>query len=87
MEEPKTLFLKCKCHGHGIELAKYNDEDDVWFSFWHNGFDMDTIWNRIKFACKFLWNGKIVVDDFVFSDYDCGELIDYLNDILGNNKF
>jgi len=85
-ENPRSLFLKCMCHGHAIELTKYNDDKYIYLSFWKCGFETDTLWERIKIIWRLLKNGRVAIDDFVFDEYDCGELIDYLNDILENNK-
>jgi hypothetical protein len=83
MDEPKKLFIKCNCHAHGIELEKYDDEDEIWISFWHNGFyNNNTLWNRIKFAWKILKDGKVSIDDFSFTVNDCKKMVEYLKELI-----
>lgn len=82
MSKPKSLFLKCACHTHAFELKKYDDENDIWITFWHSGFyNHNTLWERIKFAWHILCSGRIAVDDFTINKDDCERLIKYLEEI------
>jgi hypothetical protein len=85
--EPKELLLKCQCFSHGIELSKYDDDEDILISFWHYGFyNLDTMWNRIKSAWQILKRGRVSLNDFDLSKDDCKKLIEYLQEIYKEDK-
>ena len=85
--EPKELLLKCQCFSHGIELSKYDDDEDILISFWYYGFyNLDTMWNRIKSAWQMLRKRKVLYNDFDLSKEDSKKLINYLQEIYKEDK-
>lgn len=81
-EQHQEMFM-CECHGESIMVSKYTDEEEVYFSFWGQGFNPKYFsWlMRIKLCWKILTGGNPYIDEVILSKDNTKSLCKYLNKI------
>ena len=75
-------FIKCSCHGEGMLLAKFDDEEELYVSFWREGINPVklTWWMRLKLCYLALFKGNYYDDQLILSKESAKELGEWINE-------
>ena len=76
----KEKFIKCSCHGEGMLLTKFDDEEEIYVSFWREGINPVklTWWMRLKLCWMALTKGNYYDDQVILSRQKSVELASWL---------
>jgi hypothetical protein len=76
---PESLLIKCGCHTHLIEITKFKNDTNTYFTFW--GYTDDKYpWSyRLKMIWNLLTKGRESIQEFVLLEENKQDLINYLN--------
>ena len=89
MIKNKSIFIKCDCHGHLLELEKYDDTDNyfslIYWVLGGYGERMSFI-ERIKLCYRVMRRGKICDNEIIINDDKAKELSEFINETVKNNK-
>lgn len=75
--ENNSLFMKCQCGCHAIEIIKdeYEDIEDYDINFWY--VNLSENWGfikRLKAALEVLWHGKYMYYDLILTKDEAKKL-------------
>lgn len=76
-----NLFLKCDCHGEGIEFEYDEDSKQYYVAFWNQGFNANkkiSLLKRIKFAWQLLTKGHLFTEMVILDDEKANLLADFI---------
>lgn len=72
-------FIMCSCHGEGVLLQNFPNEDLLYMSMFYIGKSYKLSWiERIKYVLKVLWTGERFADQLVLSKQETADLVDHL---------
>ena len=65
----REKFIKCSCHAKGMLLTKFDDEEEIYVSFWREGINPVklTWWMRLKLCLLDLNKGNYYEDQLILS--------------------
>lgn len=75
------IFFKCDCHGEGMFVTRFEDEEEFYFSYWAQGLcprNM-TLRQRIRLCWKVLWTGEAFEDEIILHKDKAGEMAVWIN--------
>lgn len=77
----KEKFIQCDCYGEGLLITKFDDEEELYFSYWRQGIDPVklTWWMRIKVCWLAIVKGNYYEDQIVLNKSKAKELADWIN--------
>lgn len=79
----KSLFIKCECLGHGVEIDHTEDGSDDGFTltFWSCGrYDHTLSWgDRIRYIIHLIKTGKPWGDDVLINKIQAKQIVEYIN--------
>jgi len=80
----KEKFIKCDCWGEGMLITKFDDEEELYFSYWRQGIDPIKLswWMRLKLCWMTLTKGNYYEDQVILNKEKSKELADWINDEL-----
>ena len=72
----REKFIKCDCHSEGILVAKYDDEEEMYFSYWREGINPIklSLWMRLKLCYLTLFKGNFYNDQVILNKEKAMEL-------------
>ena len=72
----REKFVKCDCHGEGMLITKYDDEEEMYFSYWHEGINPIKLswWMRLKLCYLALFKGNFYNDQVILNKEKAMEL-------------
>ena len=78
----REKFVKCDCHGEGILVTKYDDEEEMYFSYWHEGINPIKLswWMRLKLCYLALFKGNFYDDQVILNKEKAMELALWIQD-------
>ena len=73
-------FIKCSCHSEGMLLTKFDDEEEIYVSFWREGITpVKLSWlMRLKLCWMALTKGNYYDDQVILSRQKSVELASWL---------
>jgi hypothetical protein len=65
----KQKFIQCDCWGEGILITKFDDEEELYFSYWRQGINPIKLswWMRLKLCWMALTKGNVYDDQVVLN--------------------
>ena len=92
IDTDKTLLIRCKCHGHVLEIT-YDDywidegvEPDFNISVWNQTPYPFSFSNRIKLIWDLLLGKNLSGDDVIIESSDAKEIVRFINKKLWDNR-
>ena len=78
----REKFIKCDCHGEGILVTKYDNEEEMYFSFWREGINPVKLswWMRLKLCYLALFKGNFYNDQVILNKEKAMELALWIQD-------
>ena len=78
----REKFIKCSCHGEGMLLTKFDDEEEIYVSFWREGIHPVklTWWMRLKLCYLSLFKGNYYEDQLILNKESAKELAEWINE-------
>ena len=78
----REKFIKCDCHGEGILVTKYDDEEEMYFSYWREGMNPIKLswWMRLKLCYLALFKGNFYNDQVILNKEKAMELALWIQD-------
>ena len=72
----REKFVKCDCHGEGILVTKYDDEEEMYFSYWREVINpIKLSWRmRLKLCYLALFKGNFYNDQVILNKEKAMEL-------------
>ena len=72
----REKFIKCSCHSEGVLLTKFDDEEEIYVSFWREGLNPVklTWWMRLKLCWMALTKGNYYDDQLILNKEKAMEL-------------
>ena len=88
----KQKFIQCDCYGEGLLITKFDDEEELYFSYWRQGIDPIKLswWMRLKLCWMALTKGNYYDDQVVLNRQKAMELASWLileTGVLDKTKF
>ena len=82
----KQKFIQCDCYGEGLLITKFDDEGELYFSYWRQGIDpIKLSWRmRLKLCYLALFKGNYYEDQIILNKEKSKELADWINE--NNNQ-
>ena len=79
--EEREKFFKCSCHGEGMFVTLFDDEENFYFSYWGQGLRPRSMswWQRMRLCWKILRDGEAYEDEIILEKDKAGELAVWLN--------
>jgi hypothetical protein len=80
----KQKFIQCDCYGEGLLITKFDDEEELYFSYWRQGIDPIKLswWMRLKLCWMVLTKGNYYEDQVIINKEKSKELADWIYDEL-----
>ena len=68
-KENPSLMIMCDCHGEAIQVEYEKEDDQFYFSLWHQGFDNNHLswWQRLRWTWRILTTGNPWTDLVILS--------------------
>lgn len=90
VEESKSHFTKCECHGHLLEVERYNEgnsDEGFNFTIWEQGLNIPALTWREKFrwCWRILTSGKPWADHIVATNKHACEIANFILENLPSN--
>ena len=65
----REKFIKCDCHSEGILVTKFDDEEEMYFSYWREGINPVklSLWMRLKLCYLALFKGNYYDDQLILN--------------------
>jgi hypothetical protein len=78
----REKFIKCDCHGEGMLVTKFDDDEEMYFSYWRQGIDPIKLswWMRLKLCWMVLTKGNYFEDEIVLNKEKAMELALWIQD-------
>jgi len=72
----KEKFIQCDCYGEGILITKFDDEEELYFSYWRQGINPVKLswWMRLKLCWMVLTKGNYYEDQVILNKEKATEL-------------
>jgi hypothetical protein len=72
----REKFIKCDCWGEGMLITKFDDEEELYFSYWRQGIDPIKLswWMRLKLCWMALAKGNYYEDQVILNKEKATEL-------------
>ena len=72
----REKFIKCDCHSEGILVTKFDDDEEMYFSYWREGINPIKLswWMRLKLCWLTLTKGNVYTDQVVLNKEKAMEL-------------
>ena len=89
IDTDKTLLIRCKCHGHVLEITYDNYwldegvEPDFNISVWNQTPYPFSFSNRIKLIWDLILGKNLSGDDVIIEKSDAQAIVDFLNKRIG----
>lgn len=79
----KEKFFKCSCYGEGILVSKFDKEDEIYLSFWKQGFNplRLSFWDRLKLCWTILSKGNYFVDEVILNKRESKRMKNWLDEL------
>ena len=76
----REKFIKCDCHGEGILITKFDDEEEMYFSYWRQGINPIKLswWMRLKLCWMALTKGNVYDDQVILNKEKAIELASWV---------
>jgi hypothetical protein len=76
----RQKFFMCECSSHALSVTKFEDEDEFYFSIWHEAaLERLSLLQRIRYIWKILKSGSPYGDQLILSSEKIESLINFLN--------
>lgn len=77
----KDIFLNCSCHSEGIQILKFEDEEEFYISLWRSGINPQkpSLRTRLKFCFYTLFGAGVSHDEVVLDSKNVKKLITWVN--------
>ena len=81
MKDPESIFLTCDCHGHGLLVERFKDEEEVSLSLFERGLDGRTLgWaERLRWCWQIFRYGRPWSDFVILNTENQKKLKEFLN--------
>ena len=78
----REKFIKCDCWGEGILITKFDDEEEMYFSYWREGINPIKLsfWMRLKLCYLALFKGSYYDDQVILNKEKAMELALWIQD-------
>jgi hypothetical protein len=78
----KEKFIKCDCHSEGMLITKFDDEEELYFSYWREGINPIKLswWMRLKLCWMVLTKGNVHDDQVILNKEKSKELANWINE-------
>ena len=78
----KQKFIQCDCWGEGMLVTKFDDEEEMYFSYWRQGINPIKLpWRmRLKLCWMVLTKGNVYDDQVVLNKEKAMELALWIQD-------
>ena len=65
----KQKFIQCDCYGEGMLITKFDDEEEMYFSYWRQGINPVKLswWMRLKLCWMALTRGNVYDDQVILN--------------------
>ena len=72
----REKFIQCDCYGEGMLVTKFDDGEEMYFSYWRQGIDpiKSSWWMRLKLCWMMLTKGNVYDDQVVLNKEKAMEL-------------
>ena len=72
----REKFIKCDCHSEGMLVTKFDDGEEMYFSYWREGIDPLKLswWMRLKLCWTVLTKGNPHTDQVLLNKEKAMEL-------------
>tara|TARA_R110002051_G_scaffold270553_2_gene331002 strand:+ start:796 stop:1119 length:324 start_codon:yes stop_codon:yes gene_type:complete len=72
----KEKFFKCDCHSEGMLITKFDDEEELYFSYWREGINPIKLswWMRLRLCWMVLTKGNVYNDQVILNKEKAMEL-------------
>jgi|ERR1035437_135979 hypothetical protein len=91
--ESKKEIIECECGTHMLVVTSDTDfyehsdgttqiHQSIYFAMFGYGNHKDTIWRRIKIACKYLWTGEMHSDQITMEPSEAKKLSEFISENL-----
>ena len=76
----KEKFFKCGCHSEGMLVTKFDDEEELYFSYWREGINPIKLswWIRLKLCWMVLTKGNVYDDQVILNKEKAIELASWI---------
>jgi len=76
----KEKFFKCDCHSEGMLVTKFDDEEELYFSYWREGINPIKLswWIRLKLCWMVLTKGNVYDDQVILNKEKAIELASWI---------
>ena len=76
----KQKFIQCDCYGEGLLITKFDDEEEMYFSYWRQGIDPIKLswWMRLKLCWMVLTKGNVYDDQVILNKEKAIELATWI---------
>ena len=78
----KEKFIQCDCWGEGLLVTKFDDEEEMYFSYWRQGINPIKLswWMRLKLCWMVLTKGNVYDDQVVLNKEKAMDLALWIQD-------
>ena len=76
----REKFIKCDCHSEGMLVTKFDDGEEMYFSYWREGINPVKLswWMRLKLCWMVLTKGNYHDDQIILNKQKAVELASWL---------
>ena len=76
----KEKFIKCDCHSEGMLITKFDDEEELYFSYWREGINPIKLswWMRLRLCWMALTKGNYYEDQVILNKEKAIELASWI---------
>jgi hypothetical protein len=76
----REKFIKCDCHSEGMLITKFDDEEELYFSYWREGINPIKLswWMRLKLCWMVLTKGNVYDDQVILNKEKAIELASWI---------
>ena len=75
-----STFIKCECHGEGLGVDYFSDDDHYYFSYWGRGLSNKALsWKaRLRYCWQVLYHGKAFEDEIILNAQATNKLCNWI---------
>ena len=76
----REKFFKCDCHSEGMLVTKFDDGEEIYFSYWREGVNPIKLswWMRLKLCWMVLTKGNVYDDQVILNKEKAIELASWI---------